>query len=66
MRIYTCSDGRIRVYDPETKKVRSYPRYVMEQHIGRSLSSNEDVHHIDENPLNNDISNLKIIAHGEH
>lgn len=66
MRVYKCKDGRTRVYDPETKKVRSYPRYLMEQHLGRPLSDDEDVHHIDENPSNNDISNLEIIMHGEH
>lgn len=66
MMVYTCRDGRVRVYDPETKKVRSYPRYIIEQHIGRPLLPTEDIHHIDENPLNNDISNLEIIAHGEH
>ena len=66
MKIYECKDGRTRVYDPETQKVRSYPRYLIEQHLGREVLPNEDVHHIDENPLNNDISNLEIIMHGEH
>ena len=66
MKVYKCKDGRNRVYDPETKKVRSYPRYLMEQHLGRLLLPEEDVHHIDENPLNNDISNLEVVMHGEH
>lgn len=38
----------------------------MEQHLGRVLASNEDVHHIDGNKDNNDISNLEIRLHGEH
>lgn len=33
-------------------------RHIMQQHLGRSLSSVEHIHHIDENPLNNDIHNL--------
>lgn len=66
MKVYKCKDGRTRVYDPETKKVRSYPRYLMGQYLGRPLLPEEDVHHIDENPLNNDISNLEVIMHGEH
>lgn len=41
-------------------------RLVMEEHIGRYLTEDELVHHIDENPKNNDISNLKIVTKGEH
>ena len=33
-------------------------RYLIEQKIGRILSGNEIVHHIDGNKLNNDLSNL--------
>lgn len=56
--------GRIRINDV-TINVRQH-RYVMEKHIGRKLEVWEDVHHIDENKQNNDISNLRIIAHGSH
>lgn len=66
MKVYECKDGRTRVYDPETQKVRSYPRHLIEQHLGRELLSNEEVHHIDGNPLNNDISNLEVVMHGDH
>ena len=41
-------------------------RLVMEQHIGRYLNDDELVHHIDENPKNNDISNLKIVTRASH
>lgn len=41
-------------------------RLVMEQHIGRYLTEDELVHHIDENPKNNDISNLKIVSRATH
>ena len=33
---------------------------------GRKLQSNEVVHHIDGNKLNNDISNLKVLSISEH
>ena len=41
-------------------------RWLMEQKIGRKLLPNEDVHHKDENKLNNDLNNLEIIDHGKH
>lgn len=47
-------------------RTKSYPRYLMEQYLGRPLEANEDVHHKDGNPDNNDISNFEIKLHGEH
>lgn len=41
-------------------------RVVMEELLGRKLSRDEDVHHIDDNKLNNDITNLKLIKSSEH
>lgn len=41
-------------------------RYVMELHIGRKLLTEEFVHHIDFNSLNNEIGNLQIVTHAEH
>lgn len=64
--IYENKDGRTRVYDKETKKVTSYPRLLMAIILGRPLEADEDVHHIDGNPSNNDVSNLKVINHVEH
>ena len=64
--VYENKDGRTRIYDKKTHKVSSYPRYLMEVELGRPLMNNEDVHHIDGNPLNNDISNLIVIDHSEH
>lgn len=37
-------------------------RLVMESHLGRYLSPTEVVHHIDENPSNNTIDNLRLYA----
>lgn len=41
-------------------------RVKMEQHLGRKLKSTEHIHHIDGNPTNNKISNLKIVSNSEH
>ena len=64
--VYRNKDGRMRVYMRDTKCVISYPKYLMEKFLGRSLDSNEQVHHKDGNPLNNDISNLEVVFLGEH
>ena len=66
---YKCSDGRWRAYCVDNlgkSYVVSYPRILMEQSLGNPLKPDEDVHHIDGNVDNNDISNLQIIKHGEH
>lgn len=39
---------------------------VMEKYLGRYLTEDEIVHHIDENKLNNDINNLKLMTKYEH
>jgi hypothetical protein len=41
-------------------------RYVMEKSLGRKLTKNEIVHHIDHDKLNNDISNLELTSRSEH
>lgn len=41
-------------------------RAVMELHLGRYLKDDEDVHHKDENPRNNNISNLELATHDDH
>lgn len=45
-------------------------RLVMSEHLGRPLTKNELVHHIDENKKNNTIENLKLVSptthHKEH
>lgn len=55
------------VYSPNhpnrdsTNLIRKH-RLVMEQHLGRLLTKKEVIHHIDDNPKNNDISNLKLYS----
>ena len=41
-------------------------RYLMSQHLNRSLNRNEHVHHINGNKLDNRIENLIILSPSEH
>ncbi len=66
---YKGKDGRLRIiliFNDKTKKLISYPKYLMEKYLDRYLLENETVDHIDGNPLNNDISNLRVLDRKEH
>ena len=41
-------------------------RYIIELDLGRYLTKNEVVHHVDGNKLNNEENNLKLMSHSEH
>jgi HNH endonuclease len=41
-------------------------RLVMEQHLGRKLTSNEVVHHKDGDKFNNSLDNLEVMSRAEH
>lgn len=41
-------------------------RILMEQKLGRTLTYDECIHHVDGNKNNNDISNLTIMTRSEH
>ena len=56
---------RTRLLQREGKRVRAH-RWIMEQHLGRKLLSDEEVHHINHNPLDNRIENLEVINRGKH
>lgn len=43
-----------------------YHRIVVENNINRLLTNDEEVHHIDGNTHNNDISNLLLLSKEEH
>ena len=62
-------DRRLRVvlqHSNGNKQTISYPKYLMEIHLGRYLKVDETIDHIDGNPLNNDLSNLQIIRRRNH
>jgi hypothetical protein len=47
------------------KKVRAH-RWLMEQHLGRTLDLHEHVHHINGNPLDNRLENLVVLHQNAH
>lgn len=66
---YICKrDGRRRCrveYTIGTKVYQrgvAYARFLLEHHLGRKLKSSEEVDHKDENPLNDDLSNLQVLT----
>ena len=67
---YTRKDNRqhvVIVYSDLSKRTVSYPKYLIEQKLGRELNPKlETIDHIDGNPLNNDLSNLQVISLAEH
>ena len=67
---YTKSDGRkivIVVYDDGSRRTISYPKFLVEEHLGRMLDPDlETVDHWDSDFNNNDLSNLKIVPRREH
>ena len=44
----------------------AFHRWVAEQKLGRPLSSDEVVHHVDHDKLNNDPDNLVVLSRAEH
>lgn len=64
------SDGRKQVYivyPDGRKRTVSYPKYIMEQKLGRELDPNlETINHIDGDFNNNSDDNLEILARKDH
>ena len=66
---YLRPDGRqhiIAVYPDGSRKTTSYPKYLMEVHLGRYLLPTETVDHIDRDFTNNSISNLQVLSKETH
>lgn len=61
---YQRKDGRLQlvIYNEGKTTTVSYPKYLMEQHLGRKLNDDETVDHIDNDPLNNNLSNLQVLS----
>lgn len=63
-------DNRLRVVlvclTTKKKTTISYPKYLVEIKLNRYLTKKETVHHIDGNPLNNDLSNLTVLPLKKH
>lgn len=56
---------KYKVIRVDGKQVREH-RYLMEQHLGRKLDRNEQVHHINGDCLDNRIENLQVLTNSEH
>ena len=60
------SDGGARllvhlVYEDGVRHCQSYARFLLEEALGRQLQDFEDADHIDGDPLNNEITNLRVL-----
>lgn len=67
---YSRSDGRkiviVKDVDGKSRTV-SYPKWIMEQHLGRKLNpETETCDHIDRDKHNNDINNLRLVPRSQH
>ena len=66
---YKRPDGRkhmVITNEDGSKTTKSYPKFLMEQHVGRELLPNETIDHIDRDFTNDSLDNLRIIGRSEH
>lgn len=62
---YPRKDGRKHIvlyFGDGIKRTLSYPKYLMERHLGRLLKDDETVDHIDNNFINDDLHNLQVLS----
>lgn len=55
-----------RVWENGTLRLVKQHRFIMEKHFGRRLLPDEDVHHKNGIKSDNRVSNLQVLAHGDH
>lgn len=56
----------VTLWSPAHRTTTPYPRYLMAMQLGRLLASEEEVDHIDQNPMNNALENLRILTQAEN
>lgn len=62
---YFRKDGRqhiVIVHDDGRKQTKSYPKYLLEQKLGRELVDDETCDHIDGDFQNNALDNLQVLS----
>jgi hypothetical protein len=65
---YTRKDGRqhVIIYDNFKRKTVSYPKFLLEQKLGRSLLPDETCDHIDNDYTNNCLDNLQVLTRSDN
>lgn len=65
---YTRPDGRKHIikYDGKKRITQSYPRYLMEQYLGRELLEDETVDHINDDFTDNRLENLQLLSRSDN
>jgi hypothetical protein len=61
---YRTTQGRsiINIVDGGKRRTISHARYIMQQHLGRELTRQETVDHINGDPLDDSLENLQILS----
>lgn len=65
---YRRKDGRQHVihWDGKNRRTQSYPRYLMEQFLGRKLETWEQVDHINNDPTDDRLENFQLLTQIEN
>ncbi len=65
---YTRKDGRqmVVLYDGEHTITMSYPKFLVEEKLGRILSDTETIDHLNGDFTDNDFENIRIVERAEH